>query len=235
MTWFLKRVIIEPFDRLVERVLGFLPDVLGALAILIVGIFLAWALKTLSLRLFRAVNIDKYCEKANMTDLLLRGGIRDKPSVLLARLVLWLIIVCVCIFSLYSLNVPAVEHLLQKLLFYLPNVFAGLIIVLLGYLAGNFFARATLIGAVNAGWRSSALIARSVRAAIILFAVTMALEQLGIGPQTTAIAFAILFGGIVLAFAIAFGLGARGIARSYLEDKMRKPPKPDTQDTFDHL
>jgi hypothetical protein len=232
MNWFLNRVIIEPFQRLLDRVLGFLPDILGALVIFIVGILLAWALKAVSVRLFKTVNIDKYFDNTNVTDLLVKGGIRDKPSVLLGRMVQWFIVICFSIFSLYSLNVPAVEHLLQQLLFYLPNVFAGLIIVLLGYLAGNFFARATLIGAVNAGWRSSNLIAKSVRASIILFAVTMALEQVGIGRQTTAIAFAILFGGIVLAFAIAFGFGARGIARKYLEDRMHNPEKPDT---FDHF
>lgn len=232
MNWFLNRVVIEPFQRLLDRVLGFLPDMLGALVIFIVGILLAWALKTLSIRLFRAVNIDKHCDKTNISELLLKGGIRERPSVVLGRLVLWIVVICFSIFSLSSLDVPAVEHLLQKLLFYLPNVFAGVIIVLLGYLAGNFFARAALIAAVNAGWRSSGLVARSVKASIILFAVTMALEQVGIGPQTTAIAFAILFGGIVLSFAIAFGLGARGIARKYLEDRMHNPEKPDT---FDHL
>ncbi|HAR95824.1 MAG TPA: hypothetical protein DCR97_07670, partial [Deltaproteobacteria bacterium] len=208
------------------------PDLLGALLIFIAGILLAWLFKTLAVRLFRTINIDKYCDKTNISDLLLKGGIRERPSGLLGRLVLWFIVICFSILSLYSLNLPAVEHLLQKFLFYLPNVFAGLIIVLLGYLAGNFFARATLIGAVNAGWRSSGLVARAVKASIILFALTMALEQVGIGPQTTAIAFAILFGGIVLAFAIAFGFGARGIARSYLEEKMHHPQKPDT---FDHL
>lgn len=232
MNWFLNRVIIEPFERLLDRVLSFLPDMLGAIVIFVVGILLAWGLKALSVRLFRTINIDRYCDRTSISDLLSKGGIQDKPSILLGRLVLWVVVVCFSIFSLSSLNLPAVEHLLQKLLFYLPNVFAGLIIVLIGYLAGNFFARATLIGAVNAGWRSSGLVAKSVKASIILFAVTMALEQVGIGPQTTAIAFSILFGGIVLAFAIAFGFGARGIARKYLEDRMHNPKKPDT---FDHL
>lgn len=232
MNWFLNRVIIEPFQRLLDRVLGFLPDMLGALVIFVVGILMAWALKSLSVRLLRTINVDKYCDRTNISELLLKGGIRERPSILLGRLVLWFIIICFSIFSLYSLNVPAVEHVLQQLLFYLPNVFAGLIIVLLGYVAGNFFARATLIGAVNAGWRSSGLVAKAVKASIILFALTMALEQVGIGPQTTAIAFAILFGGIVLAFAIAFGLGARGIARKYLEDRMHNPEKPDR---FNHM
>ena len=155
MNWFLNRVIIEPFERLLDRVLSFLPDMLGALVIFVVGILLAWALKALSVRLFRTINIDRYCDRTSISELLVKGGIQDKPSVLLGRLVLWLVVICFSILSLYSLNLPAVEHLLQKLLFYLPNVFAGLIIVLIGYLAGNFFARATLIGAVNAGWRSS--------------------------------------------------------------------------------
>jgi len=66
-----------------------------------------------------------------------------------------------------------------------------------------------------------------------LLAVTMALEQLDIGRGTIVIAFAIIFGGIVLALAIAFGLGGRDIAKEYLEKKIKG--EEEKKDEISHL
>ncbi|MBM4135525.1 MAG: hypothetical protein FJ241_01685 [Nitrospira sp.] len=98
---------------------------------------------------------------------------------------------------------------------------------LFGYLLSNFLSRDALIAAVNAGLKLSGLIGRFVELIIFLLAVTMALEQLDIGRGTIVIAFAIIFGGIVLALAIAFGLGGRDIAKEYLEKKIRGEEKKD--------
>jgi hypothetical protein len=63
----------------------------------------------------------------------------------------------------------------------------------------------------------------------------MALEQLGIGRETIVIAFAIIFGGIVLAFALAFGLGGRDAAKEYLEKKIKGDRGEDEKDEISHL
>ncbi len=109
----------------------------------------------------------------------------------------------------------------------LPNVFVAALILLFGYLLGNFFGRAALIASVNAGIRFSGLIGKFVKFTVFILSATMALEQLGIGRETVIIAFAIIFGGIVLALAIAFGLGGRDIAKAYLEKKMKGEEKKD--------
>jgi uncharacterized protein YneF (UPF0154 family) len=87
---------------------------------------------------------------------------------------------------------------------------------------------------VNAGNRFAGLVARFVKYAILLLALTMALEQLGIGKETVVIAFAIIFGGVVLAFAVAFGLGGKNIARKYLEKQFKEKVKTD-DDEIHHL
>jgi hypothetical protein len=71
------------------------------------------------------------------------------------------------------------------------------------------------------------VVGRLVKLTILLLAVTMALEQLGIGRGTIIISFAIIFGGIVLALAIAFGLGGRDIAKEYIEKKIKGDEKKD--------
>jgi hypothetical protein len=221
MNNFLDRVVIEPFHRLLERLLQFLPDIFIALLVLTVGVVLGKVLKSLSLRIFRAIRLDRISEKSGAVEMMQKGGVKEPVSQILARTVGWVTIISFSILSLRMLNVPTIESILERFILYLPNIFIAVIILFLGYFLGNFFGRAALIAAVNAGFILSSLVGKSVKLTIFLLAVTMALEQLGIGRETIIIAFAIIFGGIVFALSLAFGLGGKDIAREYLEKRMK--------------
>jgi hypothetical protein len=232
MNDFLQKVIIEPFDKLFEKVQNFLPSLLSSILIFIAGIALGLILRIIFLRFFRAIKLDKFSERTGVVEMLKKGGIKDPVSLIISRLIVWLTVISLSIISLRSLDIPAVEQILEKFILYLPNIFVAAIILFLGYILGNFLGRAALIAAVNAGIKVSGLIGRLVKLTILLLAVTMALEQLGVGKETIVIAFAIIFGGIVLALAIAFGLGGRDIAKEYLEKKVKGEEK---KDEINHL
>lgn len=228
---FLQRIAIEPFERFFDKVIKFLPNFLTALLILIMGVVIGVIFKGIFLRLFKAIGLDRVSERSGVIELLRKGGIKDSVSVLLAKVVGWITIAIFSIISMRELEIPTVERLFESFLLYLPNVFVATLILLFGYLLGNFFGRAALIASVNAGIKFSGLIGRFVKFTVFLLAGTMALEQLGIGRGTIIIAFAIVFGGIVLALAIAFGLGGRDMAKDYLERKM----KGEEKDEIEHL
>jgi len=232
MGGFLRRVIIEPLDRSIERVIQFLPSLLTSILILVIGIAIGVLLRVVFLRLFKAINLDRLSEKLGMAEMLHKGGIKDTLSALLSKIIGWLTIFVFIIISLSSLDVPAVKRLLEGLFLYLPNVLVAVLILFLGYLLSNFLGRAALIASVNAGIRVSGLIGRIVKFTVFVLSGTMALEQLGIGKETVIIAFAIIFGGVVLAFAISFGLGGRDIAKDYLEKKLLKGEE---RDDIEHL
>jgi hypothetical protein len=227
-----ERVIIEPFDRLYEQILQFLPNFLAALLLFIVGIVIGWLLRAISARIFRALKLDRLAESLGLKEILHKGGIKDPLSELLSRIIGWITIITFTIMSLRTLEIPAVEGLLERFLLYLPNVFTAALILFFGYLLSNFLGRAALIASVNAGIKVSGAVAKLVRLTVFLLSVTMSLEQLGIGSLTIIIAFAILFGGTVLALSIAFGLGGRDIAKEYLEKKIRGEEK---EDEINHL
>lgn len=227
MNNFLQRVIIEPFDRFLEKVLNFLPDLLSSILIFISGILLGLILRTIFLRFFRAIRLDKFSERSGIAEMLKKGGIKEPISLISSRIIGWLTIISFSILSLRSLNIPVIERILENFILYLPNVFVAALILLFGYLLSNFLGRAALIAAVNAGIKLSGLIGKLVKLTVFLLALTMALEQLGIGRGTIVIAFAIIFGGIVLALAIAFGLGGRDIVKEYLEKKIKGEEKKD--------
>jgi hypothetical protein len=142
------------------------------------------------------------------------------------------------IIALGALQVPQVEQLLGKFFVYVPNILVAVVIVFIGYMLSNFLGRAILIACVNAGIKASGLISKLARIAVLILTASMALEQLGIGSETIISAFTIIFGGIVLTLALAFGLGARDLAREYLESKFKKPeepPKVEKDDEIRHL
>jgi hypothetical protein len=231
----LQKVIIEPFNSFFKSILQFLPNLLAFTLILIIGIILGRALHIIFLKIFRAVGLDKLSEKSGVIDLLRRGGIKDSVSVLLAKLVRWITIIIFAIIALRALELPTIEGIFEKFILYLPNVFVAAVILLFGYLLGNFFGRAALIASVNAGIRIAGVIGRFVKFTVFLLAATMALEQLGIGKETIVIAFAIIFGGVVLALAIALGLGGKDTAKEYIEKKLKGEEEEEKKDEISHL
>jgi hypothetical protein len=214
-------MIVQPLEGLYEKVLEFLPNFLASLLLLMVGIVVGKALRMIVFRLLKAVHLDKHFERFGMDEVLGKGGIKEPLSVLLSRIVGWIAVFIFVVLALKALNIPSVERLLVGFVLYLPNVFVAALILFFGYFLSNFLGRAALITSVNAGIRLSGLIGQFTRLAVFLLSITMALEQLGIGSNTIVIAFAITFGGVVLALSIAFGLGGRDIAKDYLEKKIR--------------
>jgi hypothetical protein len=227
MSEFLSKWIVEPFDKFFEKVLHFLPMLLSSFLIFIMGLAIGLILKNIFLRIFRAVKLDKFSETSGLVELLHKGGIKEPISQIIARFIGWLTIISFLIVALNSLDIPAVEQILEQFILYLPNIFVAAIILLLGYLLSNFFGRAALVASVNAGIKLSGLIGKIVKLSVFLLALTMALEQLGIGRGTIVIAFSIILGGVVIALAIAFGLGGKDIAREYLEKKIKGEEKKD--------
>ncbi len=232
----IQRFLITPLSVFFKKLVNFLPNLLSSLIIILIGILSAIFLKFVLVRFLKMIHFDKFCERVGIGQMLGRGGIRDVPSNILGRIIFWLIISIFIIIALNSLQVPSVEQLMTQFLLYLPNVFVAILIVIFGYLIGNFLGRATLIASVNANLDFAGPLSHIVKLAIFLMAVTMALEQLGIGRATIIIAFGIVFGGIVLAISIAFGLGGKDLARKYLEKRfIHKEAPVEKPDDISHI
>lgn len=231
----LDRMIGQPLQDFYLKFREFLPNLFSALVIFIIGLLLAWAVKALIVRIFKLLKLDKLCSRLGISESLQKIAVKDTPTKFIGRVFYWLIVIIFFIIALNALRLPAVDQLLERFLIYLPNVFIAALLLVFGVLIGNFLGRAALIASVNAGIRQSGLLSRAVKATVLLFAFVMAMEQLGIGRQTVLAAFTIVFGGLVLALALAFGLGGKDIARSFLEERFKKKEKDETEDELKHL
>ena len=219
--------LTEPLREFYENVIDFLPDLLASLLIFILGVFIAVALKKIFARLFKVIKVDKFSEKFGVTDIFQKGGIKGSVSSLFAKVIAWITVFAFLIVSLQRLNVPTIEGILEKSLLYLPNIFIAILILFIGYFLSNFVGRTALIASVNAGLKMSSGIGKFAKLTVFSLAATMALEQLGIGKETVLIAFAILYGGIVLAFAIAFGIGGKDAAKNYIDKRIKGEEEKD--------
>ncbi len=222
-------VFLGPLKKFVTKIAGFLPNLFIGAILILIGLLIATLLRKMICRLSRLLNMDRISEKVGLTQILQKSGIREPVSWLVGNAVYWIVLISFVIMGLDALKIPAVENLLQEFWFYVPNVIAAAIILGAGYLLGNFLGRAALIAAVNAGIAISGLIGKFVKFTVFIMATTMALELLGIGEDTVLIAFAVVFGGVVLALAIAFGLGGRDAAKGYI-DKMLLEKKEEDDD-----
>jgi hypothetical protein len=225
---------ITPLKEFLKQVGAFLPHLLAMVIILALGIFIAWMIKSLVFRLLKTVKFDQFCGRTGFSQALGRGGITETPSQLVSRVTYWAITLIFLILGLGALNLKPVDEFVALAISYLPHLVVAVVILIVGFLLGNFFGRATLIAAVNAQIAQARFLARGVRLAVILFALAMAFEQMGIATAVIVAAFSIAFGGVVLALAIAFGLGAKDAAKDFIERRIKKEQAPKEED-FSHL
>ncbi len=231
---FFDKVLVEPLREVVQKLVAFLPSLLTGIVVFLIGLGLAWLVKLLVVRVARLLKLDAALTRSGVTDALQKMAVKDSPAKLIGRMFFWLVTFIFFILALKVMKVPVIDQLLEKFLLFLPNIFVALIILTIGWLLSNFVGRAVLIASVNSGVRLSGQLSRGVKAILILFALVMAFEQLGIGRSTMIAAFAIAFGGAVLALALAFGLGGKDLARTFLEKRFKKPPD-EGRDDLKHL
>ncbi len=210
-----KDVISDSFNKFFGKVITFLPNLLAMITILIIGFLIAWVLKVILLRFLKAIQFDRVSEQWGLAQILTGGGVTYSPSGLLSRFFYWVIVLVTLILGINALEVAATRNFIAQFFNYLPHLFAAILILVVGYLIAVFLGQATLIAAVNAQMDSPKLLSRAVRWLIIILSLTMALYHLGIAEKVIVAAFTIIFGGIALALAIAFGWGGEGNCQGF--------------------
>jgi len=194
----------------------FLPRVLSMLVIFGAGFLVALILKFIVRRIFGIASFRKYCDSAGLTQMMRRAGL-PPPVDFLGQVVFWVIWIVFIVLGVDALGIGALREQISRFFMFLPQIFVAMVVLFVGLLIANFLSRATLLAATNANYASARLLSSLVRLLIILFFVTMALEQIGLGRHVVLIAFSIAFGAMMLGTAIAFGLGGRDVARQVLE------------------
>jgi Mechanosensitive ion channel, conserved TM helix len=210
------------FKGFFETLALFLPRLLSMLVMIAVGFVVAVFFKAAVRRIFSIEQFRKYCDSAGLTQMMRKSAL-PPPDVFLGQLIFWVIWLVFIVLGINALEISALQDQISRFFLFLPQIFVALVVLFVGLLIANFFSRATLLAATNANYPSARLLSSLVRLLIVILAVTMALEQIGLGRHVVLIAFSIAFGAIMLGAAIAFGLGGRDVARRMLEKRFMAP------------
>lgn len=210
-------IIIKSFREVAYRLAAFTPRLLAVLTLVLAGWVLAALARRLAIRILHAADVDGRAARWGVTATLRHTGLRRLPSDVAGQIVFWLIFIIGLLMAIEALEVPAAVGLAPMVMRFLPNLLVAVFVMVMGWLLANFLAQALLIFIVNAGMRGGPLLAAALRWLILLFAGGVALTQIGIAREMILLAFGIVFGGVTLALALAFGFGGRHLARHALE------------------
>lgn len=209
--------LVAAFGRAVGVLFSFIPSLIGALLILLIGWIIATVVKNVLVRVLRAVHFDQAMNHAGVGALLQRGGVRADAAMVLSRVVFWFIFLIFVLAAANAINVPAITNILNAIVLWLPQLFVALIVMIVGMLLARVvgdIVRDALQGADMAGAR---MLAGIVRVAILAFAAIIALNQIGVGAAIVQELFAAMVFGLALALALAFGLGGRDSAKRLVD------------------
>jgi hypothetical protein len=225
--------MVEQFDRalglantrIVEAVGNFLPGALVFLLVIAVALAVALALRSMVRRGLNRLDFDRRAELLGMS--LASWTPSHSASTLIASITYWTVLMLGLLLGLTALDAALPSQFAVSVLEYVPHLLAALAIVVVGGIVARYLARAILIGAVNMGMQYARLLSLTVKWLVLIVAAAMALDHIGIGRTVLLLAFAILFGGVVLAGAIAVGLGAREAVSRALDRQLREPSGDD--------
>jgi hypothetical protein len=226
----LNEVIRTTLGEFAERTRAFAPNVLAMLVILLVGALAAGTIRFVLAFLLPRLGVDRFVERSGLGEVARRAGLERRPSRALALAAAWVVLAVFVLLAVAALNIQVAVGLVGQAFAWLPHLLVAIALLLAGGLVAGFARRSVLIAAVNAGLPSARLLSSGAHAALIVLFAAMALEQVGLGQRVVLTAFAISFGGVVLALALAFGLAGKEIARESLERLLRRRGSDDADD-----
>lgn len=228
--------MVEQFDRalrlagtrIVESVANFLPGALVFLALLVGALTVALVLRAALRRALDGLDFDRRTELLGIS--LADWTPSRSASTLVASVAYWTVLGLGLLLGLTALDAALPSQFAVSVLQYVPHLVAAFAILVVGGVVARFLARSMLIGAVNMGVQYARLLSLTVKWLVLIVAAAMALDHIGIGRTVLLLAFGIVFGGVVLAIALAVGLGARDVVSRALDRQLREPARDDKLD-----
>ena len=222
ITW--GEIITNSFVSLSYQLAAYLPYVIGAIFVFIVGWMVAVALGWLTTRIIKTLKVDKIVKETTLKEKIEKAGIKLSLAEAGGWAVKWFLVLVFLMAAADILKLTAVSDFLNEIISYVPNIVVAIIILVLGFLIAEFLNKTVRASVKTAGIGYGNLLASIAKWAVIIFAVFMALEQLGVAMDLVKI----LFSGFVIMMAIAgglaFGLGGKDLAEDILS-KIKKDIK----------
>jgi len=215
------QVLSDSFIELWFKFIGIIPEIIAAVVVFIVGLFIADLLGRLVTKVLEKLYLDQLLEKTGVMKMLDKVGFKMSISKLLGLLVMWFLIVVFLIASAEILHLTQISEFLKDVVNYIPNVIIAIVILIIGIIVAGFVKTAVKRSASAANIAASDFLAALSKWAILIFSLMAALVQLRVAASLIQILFTGLVAMLALAGGLAFGLGGQTKAKELL-DKISK-------------
>lgn len=211
-------VLLEPAKTVLSQIGQFLINVLMVVVILIIGWIIAKFIKALVIKFLRTIKLDDLSDRIELDNVLAKGGISYSLSELIGVICYWLALLITFVVAINAIGLTVAADLLNRIVLYIPNIIAAMFILILGMFVATLLSNIVRTAANNAGLSQAKLLSKVVEVVVVVFAIAISLEQLGIGAKIIELFISIVLASIGLGAALAFGLGCKDIAARFLSD-----------------
>jgi hypothetical protein len=215
----------ETWSGYIEGLQLVIPRLLAMLSVVLAGWLIAAVARAVTARVLGWLRLSRLAERTGTAEILRKAELPPAER-LLASLVFWVLFLGFLLAGLDALGFRTLGTLRAEISALVPRVAASFAILAVGLILANVAWRIVLLGTVNAGWPSARLVSSGVYALLVTLSAAMALDQLGVARPIVLAAFAIAFGALMLALAIALGTGAGPIVRRLLEERLATRGQP---------
>jgi small-conductance mechanosensitive channel len=200
----IKQLLLDSFNELIQTINSYLPNLVSALALLLLGLILAGITRWIIIRL--SDGLDRVVHVIGFTSI---PVLKNWPiGVILGWLAYWLIILFFITSAVETIGLPGLANWLERLINNLPIYFVAIACIVVGVLIGNYIRDRIHAGARLSGMRHAEMLGSWLRIIIIIFAVITGLAQIGMDLSLVEQVLIILVTALVGSIALAFGLGA---------------------------
>ncbi|MDQ6785855.1 MAG: small-conductance mechanosensitive ion channel [Acidobacteriota bacterium] len=195
-----------------NRFISFLPALIGAILIVVIGWFISGLIANLIERGLKAVGLESAVERSGIGDFIRRSGTAMTTSGIIAALIKYSIFLIFVQAAANVLGIPQLTEIINSIILYIPNVIVAIAIIVIGTFIAQFLAGLVRSSVSELGVGNPNLLAKLTQYVVVGFAVIAAINQLGIAETVVSTLLFGLIGSVALAFGLAFGLGGRETA-----------------------
>ncbi len=205
--------VFYSFTNALNRFVSFLPALIGAAIILIVGWIISGLLARLIEKALKAIGFEHAVERSGIGDFIKRSGTKLTTSGVIATLIKYFIFLIFVQAAANVLGIPQLTEIINRIILFIPNVVIAMAIIVIGALIARFLSGLVRSSVSELGVGNPNLLATLTQYIVIGFAVIAAIDQLGIAATLVNTLLIGLIGSVALALGLAFGLGGRDVAK----------------------
>ena len=214
-------VTVNSFQEIWSGFIGFLPSLLGALVVLLVGWAVAVGLQKLITQILRAARLDVGLEKLGAGQFFDKGGIKMDLAGWIGNLTKWFLVLVFLLAATDILNLVEISIFLRNILNYLPSVVVAVVILTVAFWLANVSRKIVQASVAASSIKAAAFTGTVAYWAILIFGLLAALIQLGIAFALLQTLITGIIAMLALAGGLAFGLGGKDAAANFL-NRLRK-------------